>query len=221
MHAAAPIPNNDAIDPLTVADDSGMSTNNSAGNTLINPMDIDQSATDTTSVFTSTGSFGKRKINAIAPDDELNISDKPFILPKLPTVTSAMPPRKKPASVSRSLPRSKNTSSTNSSQLRLAPPSTSAKMTPTLLAHEIQGSLNSLASAVRESGSIDPVSKLRQDAIHHVSDNDDGLTAAEKIALIDLFRNDYPAIQSYIALLQHDDLRLLWLEKQLLELQLR
>ena len=94
-------------------------------------------------------------------------------------------------------------------------------MTPTLLAHEIQGSLNSLASAVRESGSIDPVAKLRQDAIHHVSDGDNGLTAAEKIALIDLFRKDYPAIQSYIALLQHDNLRLLWLEKQLQELQLR
>jgi hypothetical protein len=219
MHMAPPIPLNDTLDDPTIVDES---TNDSiaagSGNTLINPMDVDQHRSDTTSVFTS-NSFGKRKLDAIASDEELVISDsksgKPIppspSIRSLSTGTSAseMPAKKK---TSRSLPRS---SSTHSSQQRVQ--STSAKMTPTLIAHEIQGSINSLASALRESGLTDPVAKLRQDAIHHVSD-DDGLSGMDKLAIIDLFRKDYAAVQTYIALLRHNDLRQAWLEKQLQEL---
>ncbi|KAF8800197.1 hypothetical protein BYT27DRAFT_7263096 [Phlegmacium glaucopus] len=101
-----------------------------------------------------------------------------------------------------SLPRSRNTSSSQSSQ-----PS------------QVQGSINSLASAVQESGLIDPVAKLRQEAIHHMSDGGDSLSATNKITLIDLFWKDYAAIQTYVALLKHNELRQPWLEKQLRELQ--
>jgi hypothetical protein len=219
MRTAPPIPLNDSdtLDDLTTTVDE-MSTNDSAGNTLINPMDVDQPhSSDTTSIFTS-NSFGKRKLDVIASDEELNISGDPIPSSTKPSSsTSEMPARKKTSSLPRSLPRSKNTtSSTNSSQPRAQ--STSTKMTPTLIAHEIQGSINSLASAVRESGLTDPVAKLRQDAIHHVS-GDVGLSGTDKLSIIDLFRKDYASVQTYIALLQHDELRKPWLEKQLQTLE--
>ena len=91
-------------------------------------------------------------------------------------------------------------------------------MTPTLLAHEIQGLINSLASAVRESGLTDPVAKLQQDAIHHISE-EKSLSGTDKLMIIDLFRKDYPAVQTYIALLKHDELRQAWLVKLLQELK--
>ena len=74
--------------------------------------------------------------------------------------------------------------------------------------------------AVQESGLIDPVAKLRQDAIHYVSDGDDGLSDTEKLAIIDLFRKDYAAVQTYITLIKNNKLRQPWLEKQLQEMNL-
>ena len=144
MHTAPPIPLNNTLDNPIIVDET--STNNSAGtDTLINLMDIDQHDSDTTSVFTS-NSFGKRKLDVIASDEELNTSGSP-IPSTIPSNTKPkIPAKKKTSSLPRSLPRSRNTSSTNSSQARVQ--STSTKMTPTLLAHEIQGSINSLASAV-------------------------------------------------------------------------
>jgi hypothetical protein len=184
-------------------------------------MDIDQHESDTISVFTS-NSFGKRKLDVIASDEELNIYEDPVSSSKPSTSTPSEAPaaKKKTSNISKSLPKStgKKTSSTNSSQQRRAQ-SSSTKMTPTLIAHEIQGSINSLASAVRESGLTDPVAKLRQDAIHSVSESNDGLSSMDKLSIIDLFRKDYPAVQTYTALLQHDGLRQPWLEKQLREMK--
>jgi hypothetical protein len=181
-------------------------------------MDIDQHESDTISVFT-TNSFGKRKLEVIASDEELNISEDPISSKPTTSTPSEMPAAKKKTSkISKSLPRSagKNTSSSHSSQQRAQ--STSTKMTPTLIAHEIQGSINSLASAVRESGLTDPVAKLRQDAIHSVSEGDDGLSSMDKLSIIDLFQKDYAAVQTYTALLKHDGLRQPWLERQLQKL---
>jgi hypothetical protein len=238
MRTAPPIPSDDTLDDPTVAAAAEISTNDSAasGNTstLINEMDIDQPehGSDTTSIFTS-NSFGKRKLDVITSDEELDVSESGNPIPSSKPSSQAasatpvisklnMPAKKKTSGLSRSLPRSKNTSSTHSShpsQPRAPAQSTVTKMMPNLIAHEIQGSINSLASAVRESGLTDPVAKLRQDAIHHVSDGDDGLSAIDKLAIIDLFRKDYPAVQTYMALLSHDNLRQPWLEKQLQELK--
>ena len=69
MHTAPPIPLNNTLDSPTIVDET--STNNSAGtDALINPMDIDQHDSNTTSVFTS-NSFGKCKLDVIASDEEL------------------------------------------------------------------------------------------------------------------------------------------------------
>ena len=150
MKAAPPITLNDTLNDPT-ADE--ISTNDSTGNTLINPgpMDTDQHISDTTSIFTS-NSFGKRKLDVITSDEELKTSEDPIPSSKPSPTTAEMPAKKKPSSLPRSLPRSKNTSSTHSSQTRAQSSTgtkmTSTKMTPALLAHEIQGSINSLASAV-------------------------------------------------------------------------
>lgn len=225
MRTGPPVPLNDTLDNPTTAtsalqvpaiDES--STSDSAGNTLINPimMDIDHHGSDTASISTS-NSFGKRKLEVITSDEELKVSGNLIPSSNPSPITSEMPAKKKSSSISKPLPRSKHTSSTHSSQPRAQ--LTSTKMTPALIAHEIQGSINSLASAVRESGSTDPVAKLRQEAIHHVSGSEDGFSGTDKIAIIDLFRKDYAAVQTYIALLEHDDLRRPWLEKQLQELK--
>jgi hypothetical protein len=79
----------------------------------------------------------------------------------------------------------------------------------------MQGSITTLASAVRESAATDPVAKLRQDAVHALSARDDGLSVMNKIAIIELFRTDYASVQTYLALLEHDEIRKQWLLKQL------
>ena len=202
------IPFNDAPEPQaddpTIVDET--STND---NTLINAIDIDQHIPATTS-----NSFGKRKLDVIASDEELNAPGDPIPSSKPTPTTHQMRTKKKTSSLSsRSLPKSRNTSSSHSSQAPRSQ-STSTKMTPALIAHEIQGSINSLASAVRDSGLTDPVANLRQEAIHHVSDDGD-LSGIDKLTIIDLFQREYAAVQTYVALLKHDDIRKLWLQKQL------
>ncbi|KAF8808031.1 hypothetical protein BYT27DRAFT_7338626 [Phlegmacium glaucopus] len=170
MQTAPPAPLNETLD-LGEGTIDEMSTNNSTGNTLINPMDIDRHESDTTSTFTS-NSFGKRKLDVITSDEELNaatttISENPIPLSsKLSSpIVSRGPAKKKTSSLPRSLPKSRNTSSSQSSQPSRVQ-STSTKMTPTIIAHEIQGSINSLASAVRESGLTDPVAKYFDRKLH-------------------------------------------------------
>lgn len=79
----------------------------------------------------------------------------------------------------------------------------------------MQGSIATLATAVRESGAMDPVANLRQQAVHAISIRDDGLSATDKVTIIELFRKDYPSVQTYLALLEHDEIRKQWLLTQL------
>ncbi|KIM76953.1 hypothetical protein PILCRDRAFT_12475 [Piloderma croceum F 1598] len=227
MHTAPPIPLNDTLD-LDVLDEGAkdeMSTDDN--NAFANPMDVDQH--DTTSIFSSKAA-GKCKLDVIASDEETGTVASEDAIPsssRLSTsIASAEPAKKKitPStslvSSSKSLPKSsKASSSARSSWPSRAQPSsskqTSAKLSPALLVHEMQGSINSLATAVRESGATDPVAKLRQEAVHHVSVGDDGLSGLDKITIIELFRTDYASVQTYLALLQHDDIRKQWLIKRL------
>jgi hypothetical protein len=79
----------------------------------------------------------------------------------------------------------------------------------------MQGLINTLAAAAGESGATDPVAKLRQEAVHAVSQQDDGLSMADKIEILELFRKDYASVQTYLALLEFEDLRKEWLQMQL------
>jgi hypothetical protein len=91
----------------------------------------------------------------------------------------------------------------------------SSKLTPALLIHEMQGSISTLVVAVQESGATDPVAKLRQDTVHAISQRDDGLSQEEKLSIFELFRVDYASVQTYLALLEYDELQVQWLRKQL------
>jgi hypothetical protein len=184
--------------------------------------------------FTSI-SAGKRKLSAITPDDEM-VPDISSMTSSELAVTSSTgfepgPSAKKvtnlsgTSSTSRSIPKAIPPSSIPKPKALSAPSprsrprsfasKTSTKLTPELLVHEMQGSITSLASAVRESAATDPVAKLRQDAVHAISVRDDGLSVMERITIIELLRTDYASVQTYLALLEHDEIRKQWLAKQL------
>lgn len=94
---------------------------------------------------------------------------------------------------------------------------TSSKISPTLLVHEMQGTISSLAMAVRDAGATDPVAKLQQEAIHQVSQRDDDLSPKEKLMIIKLFTRDYTSVQTYLALVSFDNLRKAWLVEMIEE----
>lgn len=189
--------------------------------------------------FTSTKSAGKRKLSAITPNDEME-ADTPSITASPPLTSSTSfedgPAAKKitnPSSLigtssshARSIPKAISLPSSHSKPKSLSAPSmrsqqrslasrTSAKLTPELLVHEMQGSITTLASAVRDSAATDPVAKLRQEAVHAISVRDDGLSVKDRITIIELLRTDYASVQTYLALLEHDEIRKEWLSKQL------
>jgi hypothetical protein len=91
MHTAPPLLLNTLDDPTMVDE---ISTNNSTGNTLIDPMDIDQHKSDTTSISTS-NSFRKRKLDIITSDEELNISGNLTPSSKPSPTTSEMPAKRR------------------------------------------------------------------------------------------------------------------------------
>jgi hypothetical protein len=185
--------------------------------------------------FTSTTSAGKRKLSAITPDIEM-AADVSITSSELTTASNDFEPgpaAKKitnPSSLigtssttSRSIPKAQSLPSSHPKPKSLSAPSqprssrTSTKLTPELLVHEMQGSITTLASAVRDSAATDPVAKLRQEAVHAVSVRDDGLSVMDRVTIIELFRTDYTSVQTYLALLEHDEIRKQWLAKQLLE----
>jgi hypothetical protein len=62
---------------------------------------------------------------------------------------------------------------------------------------------------------MDPVAKLRGDAVQALSNQDDNLDIAQKLKILQLFREDYTAVQTYVALLDNEPLRKEWLRAQL------
>ena len=68
---------------------------------------------------------------------------------------------------------------------------------------------------MRDAGSSDPVAQLRKEAVHQVSLRDDGLSPEEKLDVIELLTKDYASVQAYLGLLEFDEIRKPWLQKQL------
>lgn len=225
MHAMPPPSLNET------ADSEILNESATEGNVNTNTNDDNDSRT-----FASTTSAGKRKLASITQDD----SEMAVYVPSLTSTSSstsfepAGPAAKKitnpsasigstsrsiskPLSLPHSLPKPE---SLPSHSLRSKPRSsqatkTSSKLTPELLVHEMQGSITTLASAVRDSAATDPVAKLRQEAVHAISVRDDGLSLADRITIIEKFRTDYASVHTYLALLEHDEIRKEWLSKLL------
>ena len=83
----------------------------------------------------------------------------------------------------------------------------------------MQGTINSLAGAVRDAGATDPVVKLQQEAIEQVSQLNDNLSASNKLLLVKFVARDYAAVQTYVALVKFDGLRRDWLSETIEELR--
>lgn len=231
IHAAPPIPIDltfdlDGLDKGTSGAHAPEETSSNQ-NKITNAMDVDKEGdveTQGAASIISPSSFAKRKLAAVISDDDsapapsetsLASSSK---LSASPIPSEPMKKKKSATSLSsiKSAPKSKASSpSARPSRLAQGSSRTSSKLSPALLVHEMQGSINTLAAAVRESGATDPVAKLRQEAVHAVSQRDDGLSMADKIKILELFRKDYASVQTYLALLEFEDLRKEWLQMQL------
>jgi hypothetical protein len=221
MRAAPPIPIDqafdlDGLDKGTSGADAPEETSSNQ-NKIADAMDVDKEGdveTQGTASIISAPSFAKRKLATVISDDDSASSSK------LSASSVTSEPKKKKSATSlpsiKSAPKSKASSpSVRPSKSAQGSSRTSSKLSPALLVHEMQGSINTLAAAVRESGATDPVAKLRQEAVHAVSQRDDGLSVADKINILELFRKDYASVQTYLALLEFEDLRKEWLQMQL------
>jgi hypothetical protein len=176
-----------------------------------NLMEVDKEVDSSTLVSTSAT---KRKLTSDG-DTFSSSSGQP---PMTSTTTSSssmlpdQPSRKKVAgapsitSSSRSRPKapssrqSKGASSIHSSG-RAGGSRTTTKLSPEqLVAHEVQGSINSLTATIRDSMSIDPVTKVQQDALHLLQTCDDGLTDEQEVRMYHKFASSHALAQFYLAL---------------------
>jgi hypothetical protein len=80
-----------------------------------------------------------------------------------------------------------------------------------ILVHNMQGSINMLTATVRDSVAIDPITKVRQDAVRLVQ-KEEGLSSGEQITLFQLFADKHSLAQTYLAI-EAADLRLEWLKE--------
>ena len=82
------------------------------------------------------------------------------------------------------------------------------------MVHEVQGSINSLAATVRDSMVTNPVTKVRQDALHMPQTRDDGLTDKQEIQMYHKFASSHALAQVYLVL-DKPALRKQWLKEVL------
>ena len=216
-------------------DDEGRSSGASISRTeglSEEPMDVN---TEVNSSASTSASATKRKLATITSGEDTVASSSeqpqpPSSVTSIPSRQSSMlpdePSRKKVAIVassvvssSKSRPkapsshRSKRPSSLHSSD-RAGSSKTVAKISSELVVHEVQGSINSLTATVRDSMSIDPVTKVRQDALRMLQTRDDGLTEDQEVMMYHKIAANHALAQVYMAL-DKPVLRRKWLQEVL------
>ena len=77
----------------------------------------------------------------------------------------------------------------------------------------MQGSINLLTATVRDSVAVDPITKVRQDAVHLLQ-KEEGLSSKQQIALFQMFADKHALAQTYLAI-EAAPLRLEWLQELL------
>jgi tellurite resistance protein len=223
MHTAPPNAMDQTIDLDGLDSPSGpfdhpQIPDNDAIKNIADLMDIDNEAESSTAISASS----KRKFDISASIDTSSVepamkkssNTSPSIGSSSLsfTKTSSEPPSSKG-------PPSSTKSGRPSRRVPSSSKQTSSKITPALLVHEMQGTIGTLAAAVRDAGATDPVAKLRQEAIEQVSKRDDGLSSSEKLMIIKMFARDYASVQTYLGLTSIDDLRKAWLAETIEELR--
>jgi hypothetical protein len=192
------------------------------------PMDVDKEVDGSTSI---SASGSKRKLATITSEggtvassfEAQPPSSVTSILSEESSVLLDEPSRKKVAGaassvVSSSKSRSKAPSSRRSKALSSIHSSGRAgavqKISSELVVHEVQGSINSLTATVRDSMSIDPVTKVRQDALRMLQTRDDGLTEDQEVMMYHKIAANHALAQVYLAL-DKPVLRRKWLQEVL------
>ena len=82
-----------------------------------------------------------------------------------------------------------------------------------IIVHNMQGAINMLTATVRDSVSIDPITKVRQDAVRLLQ-KEEGLSSEEQIALFQMFSDKHALAQTYLVI-EAAQLRLGWLRELL------
>ena len=178
-------------------------------------MDIDKEGDSST--FASLSTFKRKHTTFASDEDTLSVTSQKPPSSVAASTSSASPSN--PA-VKRSIKSSSSiaTSSKRKLKSQSAPslPSsrsskTKTKLSPELLVHEMQGSINQLTAAVRDSMDTDPVTKVRQEAVQRMELVDEGLTPEQKVFMLHQFTNNHASAQVYLVI-EDEGLRKAWLQ---------
>lgn len=189
-------------------------------------MDVDKEADGSTLVSVSSA---KRKLTTFTSDedDTVSLTSGDFVPPSLTMSTSSIPStapssepsRKKSSASIATSSKSKSKAPSTSTRPSKAASSSSARrsraakanvISPELLVHEMQGSINQLTATIRDSIDVDPVAKLRQEAVRRAMHTSEGLTDEQKKIIVNKFMDSHALAQVYLAL-DDDVFRRNWL----------
>jgi hypothetical protein len=195
-------------------------------------MDVDREADGSTLVSASSS---KRKLTTFTSDEDGTVSftSGDLVPPSLTMSTSSIPstapstePSRKKTSASiatSSKSKSKAPSSRPSKAASSSLPSSGRRgrggraatanvISPELLVHEMQGSINQLTATIYDSIDADPVAKLRQEAVRRAMQTSEGLTDEQKKIIVNKFMSSHALAQVYLAL-DDDEFRRDWLRE--------
>lgn len=82
-----------------------------------------------------------------------------------------------------------------------------------ILVHNMQGSINMLTATVRDSVAVDPITKVRQEAVRLLQ-KEEGLSTRQQIILFQKFTDKHALAQTYLAI-ESVELRMGWLQELL------
>jgi hypothetical protein len=90
---------------------------------------------------------------------------------------------------------------------------TMGEASSSIIVHNMQGSINMLTATVRDSVAVDPVTKVRQEAVRLLQ-KEEGLSPKQQIALFQMFADKHALAQTYLAI-EAAPLRMGWLQELL------
>lgn len=167
-------------------------TATSAAATVFN--NASSSSVDNASSTLISSSAQKRKLGAEGSD--ISISSSPDAPPDSSAASNHSAVNAAGSDKRRKKQRSTTAASSSVPSSRRVSNKTSDKMTPFLVIHELQGSLNQLTSAV----SMDPIAELVRKASAVVQENDDKLSDDDVVTLLTLFTRDVGTVNMYNSL---------------------
>ena len=187
-------------------------------------MDVDKEADGSTLVSVSST---KRKLTTFTSDedDTVSFTSGNFVPPSLTMSTSSIPStapssepsrKKSSASIATSskskskAPSTRPSKAASSSSARRSRAAKANVISPELLVHEMQGSINQLTATIHDSIDVDPVAKLRQEAVWRAMHTSEGLTDEQKKIIVNKFMGSRTLAQVYLAL-DDDVFRRNWL----------